>query len=139
MKMAISDMKIGDRRREELGDIEGLARSIERFGLLHPPVVDDHGHLVAGLRRVRAHELLGLTEIEVRRFADLTEAERREIELEENIRRKDLTPHERSKHVVQLAESMATRLQDEAEAAAVPPKSMRTCTSRRRSGSHNPP
>jgi hypothetical protein len=40
-----------------------------------------------------------------RRYSDLGEAERREIELEENLRRKDLTPAERSKTLVRLAET----------------------------------
>jgi hypothetical protein len=118
MKLAINDIRIGVRRREELWDLEALARSIERHGLLHPPVVDEEHTLVAGLRRLRAVQLLGRTEIEVRVFDDLTEAERREIELEENIRRKDLTPYERSKDLVQLAASMATRLQDPGQTSA---------------------
>jgi hypothetical protein len=118
MKMAITDIKIGERRREALGDIEALARSIERLGLFHPPAVDRDGNLVHGERRVRAFQFLGRTEIEVRVFEDLTEAERREIELEENLRRKDLTPYERSKNLVQLATSAAARLHDQGQTSA---------------------
>ncbi len=40
----------------------------------------------------------------VRAFnAELSEDERHEIELEENVRRKDLTPYERSREIVKLA------------------------------------
>ena len=58
----IEDIKIGDRRREDLGDIEGLAESIRQYGLLAPPVLTDDGTLVAGQRRVEAMKRLGWTE-----------------------------------------------------------------------------
>jgi len=47
------------------------------------------------------------TEIDARLYSELSEDERREIEIEENVRRKDLTPHELSKNVVALAETAA--------------------------------
>jgi hypothetical protein len=43
--------------------------------------------------------------IPARLYHDLTADEKREIELEENERRKDLTPYERSRNVVALAET----------------------------------
>ena len=46
-----------------------------------------------------------MTEIPARLYRDLTDDEKREIELEENVRRKDLTPYERSKNLVALAET----------------------------------
>jgi hypothetical protein len=39
--------------------------------------------------------------------------ERREIELEENVRRKDLTPYEHSRQLVELAEQAAENLNAE--------------------------
>lgn len=44
-------------------------------------------------------------EIPARLYRDLTDDEKREIELEENVRRKDLTPVERSRNYVSLAET----------------------------------
>jgi len=41
MKVNIKDVIIGERRRGEQGDIQGLAESISKYGLLHPIVVDD--------------------------------------------------------------------------------------------------
>jgi ParB/RepB/Spo0J family partition protein len=115
----IADIEIGERRREDLGDIAALAASIERYGLLHPPVVErGRKALVAGWRRIKACQLLGWTHIEVRWYDDLTDAERQPIELEENVRRKDLTPAERAKTLVHQADTMAERLTREAQAAA---------------------
>lgn len=111
-RLQIAHIVIGERRREDLGDIDGLARSITRYGLLHPIVVDDDNRLVAGERRLRACQQLGHSEIDVRRLAELTEPELREIELEENLRRKDLTEYERSKTITRrahLAREMAFR------------------------------
>lgn len=67
----------------------------------------------AGERRLRACQHLGHTTIDVRRWPDLTEEERREIELAENLDRKDLMPAERSRQMVALAEVAAETLRDE--------------------------
>jgi len=111
MKLTIAGIVVGERRREDYGDIAGLAASIDRYGLLHPIVVDGDGNLVAGGRRLEAVKSLGWLSIEVRSLGDLTPSERDEIELEENLQRKDLTAHERSKTVVKLAEAAKAVIQ----------------------------
>jgi hypothetical protein len=63
--------------------------------------------LVAGGRRLLACAQLGWDEIDVRPLGELTHSERREIELEENLRRKDLTEYERSRNLASLAEVAA--------------------------------
>ena len=65
--MRIADIQIGERHRKDMGDIEGLARSIDEIGLLHPVVVRPDGILVAGERRFWAwtSETLGMTSDEV--------------------------------------------------------------------------
>jgi ParB-like chromosome segregation protein Spo0J len=120
-KIRIDDIQLGPRLREDLGDLEELARSIARHGLLHPPVLSRDKRLIAGMRRVRACQLLGWTEIEVRWIDELPEDERLALELEENLRRKDLTAYERSKGVMQQAEAVASRLSREAQATAENP------------------
>lgn len=115
MMVRISDITVGVRRRTEFGDIAGLAASIERYGLLHPIVVTDDLVLVAGERRLRACVELGWTEIEAKLLGQLTDTERREIELEENLQRKDLTAYERSRTLVALAETAAEVLREGAE------------------------
>jgi hypothetical protein len=105
MKLPVDQIIVGERRREDMGDIDGLARSIRRYGLLHPIVIDRDRNLVAGERRLRAVQHLGWDEVEVRDLGELTEPELREIELEENLRRKDLTDYERSRTLVVLAQT----------------------------------
>jgi DNA modification methylase len=89
-KVKVDDIKVGQRCREDFGDIQGLAVSIQRFGLLHPIVVDEDLNLLAGERRLRAYRYLGLKEIEITYKKDLDAAEKKELELEENLKRKDL-------------------------------------------------
>lgn len=107
-KLRIDEIEVGERRREEFGDIAALARSIAKYGLLHPIVVSGN-LLVAGERRLRAMQHLGYDQIDARDWGDLDERTRREIELEENTRRKDLTPFECSKNLEERAEIVAER------------------------------
>lgn len=100
VKRPIDSIEIGERRREDMGDLVALERSIERYGLIQPVVVDDSGRLVAGGRRLEACKGLGWAEIDVRPYGALSDTELRELELEENIRRKDLTEAERSRIMV---------------------------------------
>lgn len=106
-RVPIGSIRVGERRRQDLGDIEALARNIDRHGLIHPILISDEGELIAGERRLRACERLGWTEIDTRRWSVLSADERREIELAENLDRKDLTPYERSRTLVALAETAA--------------------------------
>jgi N6-adenosine-specific RNA methylase IME4 len=84
----ISDIIIGDRHRNKMGDIQGLARSIEAVGLLHPVVIDKNNKLIAGERRIRAYQFLGRAEIPVT-VVDLAEIVRGEFV--ENTEREDFT------------------------------------------------
>jgi len=108
-------IEVGKRRREDMGDIDGLAESIKKHGLLHPIIIDEHRRLVAGGRRLEACKRLGWEYVPTRMLGELTEAELREIELEENLRRKDLTEYERSKKMLELAEVAAEILKSEPE------------------------
>jgi ParB-like nuclease family protein len=84
----ISDITIGVRHRKRMGDIEGLARSIEAVGLLHPVVIDTDNTLIAGERRIRALLFLGRVETPVT-VVDLAEIVRGEFA--ENTVREDFT------------------------------------------------
>src|SRR5216117_3393504 len=90
MKIAVGNIKILDRQRRDMGDIDAMANSLARYGQLQPIVVDDESNLVAGHRRVLAAMQLGWLEIEAVQRSGLDDLMRRELELEENIRRKDL-------------------------------------------------
>lgn len=75
------------RQRRELKDIDELAASIQRVGLIHPPVIERTGELRTGERRFTACKQLGWTHIPVQFVDDLDEAEAQALELEENIAR----------------------------------------------------
>lgn len=77
------------RQRKELVDIDILADSIKRLGLINPITVDDDNILIAGERRLTAVKSLGWTHIPVQRASADTLISRA-IELEENVKRVDL-------------------------------------------------
>jgi len=87
----ISEIKVGPRFRKNLGNIKALADSIKKVGLLHAIVVSQSNELIAGLRRLRACELLGWREIPVR-MVNLTNPQ--DAEVEENFERKNFTASE---------------------------------------------
>ena len=91
-KINPNQIKVDESRfRKDFGDISELAESIRNFGLLQPVVIDRDFNLIAGERRLRACLSLGLEEIPARFYDELDELTAREIELEENIRRKQFT------------------------------------------------
>jgi site-specific DNA-methyltransferase (adenine-specific) len=91
-RITITDIVIGEkhRMRKFFGNIEELAASLARFGLLTPIVLDSENNLIAGHRRILAAKFLGWKDIIYRRMDALDPITRSELELEENIRRKDL-------------------------------------------------
>lgn len=99
------------RRLFEESELEGLARSIQEIGLIHPPVVRPLGfgkgfELISGERRLRAAKRAGLKTIPVlvRPLADAASAE---ACLVENVQREDLNPIEVAQGLKQLAERFA--------------------------------
>ena len=93
MELPISDIRIGNRHRTEMGDIEELANSIKEQGLLQPIGVTRDNELVFGERRLAAcRDFLKWSEIDVR-VVDVVSII--EGELHENEIRKDFTPSER--------------------------------------------
>jgi hypothetical protein len=91
-EVPIAAILIGERRREDLGDINDLAESIQRFGLITPIGITDDNQLVVGLRRLRACQTLGWSTIAARRMGTLTGADIWQIELEENEFREGYPP-----------------------------------------------
>lgn len=87
----ISDIKWEKRYRVELGDVETLAESIREKGILQPITVDTNYNLLAGERRVTAAKIAGLTKIPALVRDVEGEIDAREVELLENVARKDFT------------------------------------------------
>lgn len=94
------------RQRREI-ETEDLEASIKQRGLIQPIIVEpigttDQWKLIAGERRLTAVKKLGLSAIEARSVGDLSQIERELLELEENIKRQDLTWQEITKAVAKV-------------------------------------
>ena len=91
MRVEVKKIVVGERQRRLVSDIDKLAISIQKYGLLHPIVVNRKDmSLVAGFRRLEACKLIKWEEIDVTFKDQLSELEKKEIELEENIQRQEL-------------------------------------------------
>ncbi|MGB3373932.1 MAG: ParB N-terminal domain-containing protein [Microbacterium sp.] len=65
LERSVDSIHIGRRHRAELGDINSLAASIQRDGLLQPITVTPEGILVCGARRLAAIKQLGWLHVKV--------------------------------------------------------------------------
>ncbi len=98
LKLEIDSIQIGNRIRDDLGDLGNLKDSIEAVGLLHPVVVTTDNILIAGERRLRAVEELGWTEVDVTMVNGLQDAANAlRAEADENTARKALSAYEASR------------------------------------------
>jgi len=89
---------VEDRIRKDFGDIDALANSIKTLGLIQPLVLTWNGTspvLIAGERRLRALKKLGIKElVHARHFVwkeEIDEYQAKSMELEENLRRQNLS------------------------------------------------
>ena len=95
-KLKVNDIVVKDRLRGvDSEKVERLKESIQRVGLIHPITVSG-GVLVAGLHRLTAHKELGIEEIDCH-IVDNDELLQKEIEIDENLYRNELTVLERGK------------------------------------------
>lgn len=92
IRLAVIKVRADRQRREVV--VDDLLSSISKRGVVHPVIVEDfkdgYYGLIAGERRYRASERLGIPDIPCRMVEDLNETERQILELEENVKRKDL-------------------------------------------------
>lgn len=94
MQMRIDEIIVSKRLRRDLGDLNELAESIEKHGLLNPVIVNHKKVLLAGERRLESAKLLGWETIPVRVLDNPSRIEELEIEIDENIHRKAFNPDE---------------------------------------------
>lgn len=94
MKLHIQEIKLSTRIRKDLGDIETLKESLHRHGLMNPVSVNKNNELIAGHRRLESAKQLGWEYIEVTYIDTDNEADMLALEIEENVRRKDLSETE---------------------------------------------
>lgn len=94
MQIKISEIQVKKRIRHDMGDITDLAQSMNDHGLMNPIVLTERKVLIAGHRRLEAAKKLGWRIIEARIMPDLNKTERLEMEIDENLYRKDFTSDE---------------------------------------------
>lgn len=95
-KLKLTDITVKERLRGvDSEKVERLKESILRIGLIHPITVSG-GVLVAGLHRLTAFKELGLEEIDCH-VVDNDELLQKEIEIDENLYRNELTVLEKGK------------------------------------------
>ena len=98
-RVPISDIKINrDDRQRQPGEaevnVDDLLESVRKNGVLTPILLDDDMTLIFGERRLTAARKCGHSDILARFASELNPIQRQIIELEENIKRKDLEWHE---------------------------------------------
>ena len=93
LRRTVDSIRIGERVRQDLGDIDELVESIRQTGgPLQPITISPDGWLICGLRRLEAVKRLGMTVIDVWvRTGITTQLERLLAEYHENTMRKPLT------------------------------------------------
>lgn len=94
-------------QRKEPKGVKELADSIKRIGLLNPIVIDEDNVLIAGGNRYEAYKLLAeedevFSEIPYVRYGEVNASTRKVIELEENVKRSNLTWKEIAGAVLQI-------------------------------------
>ena len=94
MKLLIEDIKIKKRIRKDLGDLTSLIDSLRSHGLMNPVVITKNNELIAGHRRIASAKVLGWKSIEVMVLDKISELEKLELEIEENVVRKDFSGDE---------------------------------------------
>jgi ParB family chromosome partitioning protein len=87
----VNEVSAKKRIRKDAGDIEDLKKSISEVGLLHPILINQKNELLSGERRLKAVKSLGwktISAVIVHTDDELTKVN---IELEENLHRRDFS------------------------------------------------
>ena len=105
-EISLADVHVGKQRvRHDLGNLDDLKASVTRFGLFHSIAVKpiSNGYqLIAGERRLSVAKILGLKRISAQVYDSLSPIDELDLELEENVRRRDL-------NAMDLAEALQRR------------------------------
>lgn len=92
-EVKISEIRYQPRRRirKELGNLTPLKESIQKYGLFYPVILTPDYELIAGQRRLEAVRQLGWTSVEALILHPVSKLDRFEMEVEENLVRKEFT------------------------------------------------
>ena len=94
MKISIKDVIVKKRVRKDMGSLEALAASLNRYGQISPIVINKKNVLIAGGRRLEAAKILGWESINAVIYEGSGELEQLELEVEENVQRRDFNTEE---------------------------------------------
>ena len=94
MKIPIKDVIVKKRVRKDMGSLDTLASSLQRYGQICPIVISKKNVLIAGGRRLEAAKLLGWESINAVVYEGSGELEQLELEVEENVQRRDFSTEE---------------------------------------------
>lgn len=94
MQIPIEEIRVRQRARKEFIEIDELAESLNRIGLLNPIIVDQNKVLIAGQRRLEAAKKLGWKTIEARVLSLEDGSLALDIEIEENVQRQQFSDEE---------------------------------------------
>lgn len=100
MQIPIEEIVIKRRIRQDLGDISKLMESLKTYGLMNPILINSSRELIAGRRRLEAAQRLGWKSIEAHIVDSGSEVDELEMEIDENLHRRNLS-------AVELAEGMS--------------------------------
>jgi len=95
-QVKVEDVIIRKRVRKNLGDLSALIKSLHTHGLIHPIIINKQYELIAGHRRLEAAKQLGWKLIDAIMVDKPSQLDKLEIEMEENLYRKNLTSEELS-------------------------------------------
>lgn len=117
LERSVSSISIGQRHRTDLGDLDTLAASIARNGLLQPPTITPDGVLVCGRRRLAAIVQLGWRTVNVWVRSGISDRLGHLLaEQDDNVLHKELTPLEAAALYRELKALMAEDAQRRQEA-----------------------
>lgn len=123
-EVKVKDIIFDERIREDYGEIEKLAESIDKHGIIHYPVVtprEDKYKLIAGGRRMTAiKKVLKWDTVTVDIRKKISKLTLKELELEENLQRKQLTWEEEVKakeqiHALKIVSDSSWTIEDTAK------------------------
>ena len=94
MQIPLEEIVVKKRVREELGDLSKLMESMRAYGLINPILINTRKELIAGERRLESAKRLGWKTIEAHMVERDSGVDQLEMELDENIHRRNLTAME---------------------------------------------
>jgi len=86
-----------NRIRKNIGNLSELMSSMREIGLLNPLTIDEDYYVIEGTRRYFSAKNIGWSKIKCDKRVGLSEYQKITIEIDENLRRKNLNPAEEAK------------------------------------------